>query len=142
MPEETTPLHRKLHLVIYTISGIDSGMKDFRHRHKIAFGPTATGTKRQNEYYIGLDTYAELLWSLLVYDISFSTLDSIGAKICKSTGKGLEIPPGLIYVTEYCCKMKLRLLKMSTAEEKKRGKARLMAMLDESEDPAVRSFQP
>ncbi|GFO04134.1 reverse transcriptase [Plakobranchus ocellatus] len=82
----------------------------------------------------------KLLWPLLVYEISTSTAESIETKINRFTRKWLEFPRGSMDVAMYCHKAKLRLALKSIVEEYKCGKTRLMTMLEDSEDPAVRSI--
>ncbi|GFR85040.1 reverse transcriptase [Elysia marginata] len=84
----------------------------------------------------------KLLWPLLVYDICCSTVESIEAKINKYTRKWLGFPPGLSDVAMYCRKAKLKLLMKSILEEYKCGKVRLVTMLEESDDPVVKTVQP
>ncbi|GFO47836.1 reverse transcriptase [Plakobranchus ocellatus] len=84
----------------------------------------------------------KLLWPLLVYDICSSTVEAIEAKINKYTRKWLEVPPGLSDVAMYCRKAKLKLPMKSILEEYKCGKARLPTMLEESDDPVVKTVQP
>ncbi|GFS06016.1 reverse transcriptase [Elysia marginata] len=84
----------------------------------------------------------KLLWPLLVYDICCSTVESIEAKINKYTRKWLGVPLGLSDVAMYCRKAKLKLLMKSILEEYKCGKVRLVTMLEESDDPVVKTVQP
>ena len=84
----------------------------------------------------------KLLWPLLVYEISTTTVEAIEAKINRFTRKWLGVPPGLTDVALYCRKAKLRLPLKSVVVEYKCGKARLMSMLEDSEDPVVRAVQP
>ncbi|GFO45619.1 reverse transcriptase [Plakobranchus ocellatus] len=84
----------------------------------------------------------KLLWPLLVYDICSSTVEAIEAKINKYTRKWLGVPPGLSDVAMYCRKAKLKLPMKSILEEYKCGKARLLTMLEESDDPVVKTVQP
>ncbi|GFN84901.1 reverse transcriptase [Plakobranchus ocellatus] len=84
----------------------------------------------------------KLLWPLLVYDICSSTVEAIEAKINKYTRKWLGVPPGLSDVAMYCRKAKLKLPMTSILEEYKCGKARLLTMLEESDDPMVKTVQP
>ncbi|KAK3779422.1 hypothetical protein RRG08_015823 [Elysia crispata] len=67
------------------------------------------------------------------------TLRQIEAKINKFTRMWLGVPPGLTDVAMYCRKAKLRLSVKSILEEYKCGKARLLSMLEDSEDPVVKS---
>ncbi|GFN84934.1 reverse transcriptase [Plakobranchus ocellatus] len=84
----------------------------------------------------------KLLWPLLVYDICSSAVEAIEAKTNKYTRKWLGVPPGLSDVAMYCRKAKLKLLMKSNLEEYKCGKARLLTMLEESDDPVVKTVQP
>ena len=84
----------------------------------------------------------KLLWPLLVYEICSTTVEAIKAKINKFTRRWLGVPPGLTDVTMYCRKAKLRLPLKSILEEYKCGKARLLSMLEDSEDPIVKTVQP
>ncbi|GFR81669.1 reverse transcriptase [Elysia marginata] len=84
----------------------------------------------------------KLLWPLLVYDICCSTVESIEAKINKYTRIWLGVPPGLSDVAMYCRKAKLKLPMKSILEEYKCGKVRLVTMLEESDDPVVKTVQP
>ncbi|GFN84980.1 reverse transcriptase [Plakobranchus ocellatus] len=81
----------------------------------------------------------KLLWPLLVYDICSTTIE---AKINKYTRKWLGVPPGLSDGSMYCRKAKLKLPMKSILEEYKCGKARLLTMLEESDDPVVKTVQP
>ncbi|GFO20545.1 reverse transcriptase [Plakobranchus ocellatus] len=83
----------------------------------------------------------KLLWPLLVYDICSSTVEAIEAKINKHTRKWLGVPPGLSDVAMYCRKAKLKLPMKSILEENKCGKVRLLTMLEESDDPVVKTVQ-
>ncbi|GFO28737.1 polyprotein [Plakobranchus ocellatus] len=69
-------------------------------------------------------------------------LEAIEAKVNKHTRKWLGVPPGLSDVALYCRKAKLKLPMKSTLEEYKCGKARLLTMLEESDDPVVSTVQP
>ncbi|GFO37481.1 reverse transcriptase [Plakobranchus ocellatus] len=84
----------------------------------------------------------KLLWPLLVYDICSTTVEAIEAKINKYTRKWLGIPPSLSDVAMYCRKAKLKLPLKSILEEYKCGKVRLLTMLEESDDPVVKTVQP
>ena len=84
----------------------------------------------------------KLLWPLLVYEICSTTVEAIGSKINKFTRRWLGVPHGLTDVAMYCRKAKLRLQLKSILEEYKCGKARLLSMLEDSEDPAVKTVQP
>ncbi|GFN94269.1 reverse transcriptase [Plakobranchus ocellatus] len=84
----------------------------------------------------------KLLLPVLVYEISTSTVESIEGKISRFTRKWLGVPPGLTDVAMICRKAKLRLPLKSIVEDYKYGKATLMTMFEDSEDPAVRSIQP
>ncbi|GFN90949.1 reverse transcriptase [Plakobranchus ocellatus] len=79
----------------------------------------------------------KLLWPLLDNDICSNTveLEAIEAKINKYTWKWLGVPPGLSDVAMYCRKAKLKLPMKSILEEYKCVKARLLTMLEESDDP-------
>ncbi|GFN82623.1 reverse transcriptase [Plakobranchus ocellatus] len=79
---------------------------------------------------------------LIVYKISTFTVESIEAKIYRFTRKWLGVSPRVTDVAMYCRKAKLRLPLKSIVEEYKFGKARLMVMLEDSDEPAVRSIQP
>ncbi|GFN99286.1 reverse transcriptase [Plakobranchus ocellatus] len=93
-------------------------------------------------YFIKFMLIPKLLWPLLVYDICSSTVEAIESKINKYTRKWLGVPPGLSDVAMYCRKAKLKLPKKSILEEYKCGKARLLTMLEESDDPVVKTVQP
>ena len=84
----------------------------------------------------------KLLWPLLVYEICSNTVKAIEAKINKFTRRWLAVPPGLTDVAMYCRKAKLRLPLKSILEEYKCGKARLLSMSEDSEDPVVKTVQP
>ena len=84
----------------------------------------------------------KLLWPLLVYEICSTTVEAIEAKINKYTRRWLGAPLGLTDVAMYCRKAKLRLPQKSILEEYKCGKARLLSMLEDSEDPIVKTVQP
>ncbi|GFN91262.1 reverse transcriptase [Plakobranchus ocellatus] len=71
----------------------------------------------------------KLLWPLLEYEISTSTVESIEAKINRFIRKWLGIRPCLTDVAMCCLKAKLRLSLKSIVEEYKCGKARLTTML-------------
>ncbi|GFO16342.1 reverse transcriptase [Plakobranchus ocellatus] len=81
----------------------------------------------------------KLLWPLLAYHICSSTVEAIEGKINKYTRKWLGVPPGLSDVAMYCRKTKLKLPMKSILEEYKCGKARLLTMLEESDDPVVKT---
>ena len=84
----------------------------------------------------------KLLWPLLIYDISVSTVETMEGKINKYTRKWLGTPPGLTDVALYCRQAKLRLPLKSILEEYKAGKARLLSMLEDSADPVVKAAEP
>ena len=84
----------------------------------------------------------KLLWPLLVYEICSTTAEAIEAKINKFTRRWLGVPPGLTDVAMYCRKAKLRLPLKSIFEEYKCGKATLLSMVEDSEDPVVKTVQP
>ncbi|GFO10581.1 reverse transcriptase [Plakobranchus ocellatus] len=83
----------------------------------------------------------KLLWPLLVYDICSTTVEAIEAKINKYTRKWLGVSPGLSDVAMHCRKAKLKLPMKSFLEENKCGKARLLTMLEESDDPVVKTIK-
>ena len=83
-----------------------------------------------------------LLWPLLIYEITTSTVEAIERKINKFTRKWLGVPPGLTDVALYCKQAKLRLPLKSIVEEYKAGKVRLQMMLEDSPDEVVKSVQP
>ncbi|GFO25117.1 reverse transcriptase [Plakobranchus ocellatus] len=83
----------------------------------------------------------KLLWPLLEYEISTSSVESIEAIINTFTRKWLGFPPCQRDVAMYCRKAKLRLPLISIVEEYKCRKARLMTMLEDSDETAVRLFQ-
>ena len=58
------------------------------------------------------------------------------------TRRWLGLPPGLTVEAMFCRKVKLRLPLKSILEEYKCGKARLLSMLENSEDPVVKTVQP
>ncbi|GFO12335.1 reverse transcriptase [Plakobranchus ocellatus] len=84
----------------------------------------------------------KLLWPLIVYDICSSTVEAIEAKINKYTRKWQGVPPGLSDVVMYSRKAKLKLPMKSILEEYKCGKVTLPTMLEESDDPVVKTVQP
>ncbi|GFN85575.1 reverse transcriptase [Plakobranchus ocellatus] len=84
----------------------------------------------------------KLLWPLLVYDICSTSVEATEAKINKYTRKWLKVPPGLLDVAMYCREAKLKLPMKSILEEYKRGKAKLLTVLEESDDPVVKTVQP
>ncbi|GFN76057.1 reverse transcriptase [Plakobranchus ocellatus] len=84
----------------------------------------------------------KLLWPLLVYDICFTTVEAIDVKINKYTRKWLVVPPDLSDVAINCRKPKLKLPMKSILEEYKCGKARILTMLEEYDDPVVKTVQP
>ena len=84
----------------------------------------------------------KLLWPLLIYDISTSTVEIMEGKINKYTRKWLGVPPGLTDVALYSRQAKLRLPLKSILEEYKAGKARLLSMLEDSTDPVVKEAKP
>ena len=81
----------------------------------------------------------KLLWPLLVYEICSTTVETIEAEINKFTRRWLEVPPDLTDVAMDCCKAKLRLPLKSILKGYKCGKARLLSMLEDSEDPVVKT---
>ena len=84
----------------------------------------------------------KLLWPLLVYEICSSTIEAIEAKINKFTRRWLGVPPRITDVAMYCRNAKLRLPLKSILEEYICGEARLLSMLEDSEDPVVKTVQP
>ena len=82
------------------------------------------------------------LWPLLIYEVSPTTVEAIEAKINKLTRRWLRVPPGLTDVAQHCRKVKLKLLLKTILEEYKCGKARLLSMLEDSEDSVVKTVQP
>ncbi|GFS10621.1 reverse transcriptase [Elysia marginata] len=84
----------------------------------------------------------QLLWSLLVYEICCSTVESMEVIINKYTRKWLGVPPGLSDVAMYCRKATLKLPMKSILEKYKCGKFRLVTMLEVSDDPVVKTVQP
>ena len=85
---------------------------------------------------------SEAALPLLVYEICSTTIETIEAKINKFTRRRLGVGPTLANVAMYCGKTKLRFLLKSIVEEYKCGKARLLSMLEDSEDPIVKTVQP
>ena len=83
----------------------------------------------------------KLLWPLMVYEICSTAVEAIEAKINKFTRRWLGMPLGLTDVAMYCNKAKLRLSLKSILEEYKCGKARLLSMLEDSEDTVVKTVQ-
>ena len=86
----------------------------------------------------------KFLWPLLVYEIC-STIQHrpSKAKINNFTRRWIGTPlVGLTDVAMYCCKAKLRPPLKSILEEYKRGKARLLSMLEDSENSTVKTVQP
>ena len=79
-----------------------------------------------------------LLWSLLVYEIVTSTVESLEAKINKYTRKWLGLPLGSSDVALYCREAKLKLSFKSIVEEFKSRKM----MLDDSKDEVIKSLKP
>ena len=84
----------------------------------------------------------KLLWPLLIYEICSTTVEAIEAKVNKFTRRWLGVPPGLTDVAMYSQKAKLKLPLKSIVEEYKCGKARLLSILEDSEDPVVKTVQP
>ncbi|KAK3800257.1 hypothetical protein RRG08_018867 [Elysia crispata] len=84
----------------------------------------------------------KLLWPFLVYEICSTTVEAIEAKITKFSRRWLGVPSGLTDVAMYCRKAKLRVPLKSILEEYKCGNARLLSMLEDSEDPVVKIVQP
>ena len=84
---------------------------------------------------------AKFLWPLLDYEICSTTVEAIEAKLNKFNRRWLGILPDLRDVAIYCCKAKLKLPLKSILEEYKCGKARLIPMLEDSEDPVVKTVQ-
>ena len=82
----------------------------------------------------------KLLWPLLVYEICSTTVDPIEAKIRRFTRRFQGVPPGLTGVATYCRKTKLKLTLKSILEEYKFGKDRLLPMLEDPEDPFVKTL--
>ncbi|KAK3799430.1 hypothetical protein RRG08_009973 [Elysia crispata] len=72
-------------------------------------------------------------------EICSTTVEAVEIKINKFTRRWLGLPPGVTGVAMYCCKAKLRLPLKSILEEYKCGKARLLSMLEDSEDPVVKT---
>ena len=60
----------------------------------------------------------------------------------KSTRRWLRVPPGLTDVAMYCHKANMKVPLKSILEEYKCGKARLLSMLEDSEDPIAKTVQP
>ena len=83
--------------------------------------------------------FPKLLWPLLVYEICSITVEAIEVKINKFTRIWLGVPPGLTGVAMFCSKVKLRLPLKSISEEYECGKARLLSVLEDSEDPVVKT---
>ncbi|GFO40444.1 reverse transcriptase [Plakobranchus ocellatus] len=83
----------------------------------------------------------KFLWLLSVNEICSTTSEAIEAKINIYTRKWLGVPPGLSDVAMYCRKAKLKLPMKSILEEYKCGKAILLTMLEESDDPVVSTVQ-
>ena len=81
----------------------------------------------------------KLLWPLLVYETCSNRVEAIDDKF---TRRWLGVLPGLTDMAMYCRKAKLRLPLKSILEEYKCGKARLLSMLEDSEDPVVKTVQP
>ncbi|GFO35531.1 reverse transcriptase [Plakobranchus ocellatus] len=86
----------------------------------------------------------KLVWSFLVslYVITNSTVEFTEAEMNKFTRRWLGVPPGLADVAMYCYKVELKLPLESIVGEAKCGKAKLITMLKDSENPAMRSIQP
>ena len=84
----------------------------------------------------------KLLWPLLIYEISLTTVEALEAKINRFTRKWLGVPPCLTDVALYGRQAKLRLPFKSITEEYKCGKTRLAVMLETSEDDVVKAVQP
>ncbi|GFS24431.1 reverse transcriptase [Elysia marginata] len=83
----------------------------------------------------------KLLWPLLVYDICCSAVELIESKINKFTRKLLGVPSGLSDVAMHCRKAKLKLPMKSILEEYKCGKARLVTMLEESDEQVIKTVK-
>ena len=79
----------------------------------------------------------KLLWPRLVYEICSTTVEAIEDKINKFTKRWLGVPRDLTDVAMYSRKAKLRLPLKSILEEYKCGRARLLSMLEYSENPFV-----
>ena len=79
---------------------------------------------------------------LVVYEICSTIVKAIEAKLNKFTRKWFGVRPGLTNVAMYCRKAKLRLPVKSILEEYQCGKARLLSMLEDSEDAVVKTVQP
>ncbi|KAK3791550.1 hypothetical protein RRG08_002907 [Elysia crispata] len=73
----------------------------------------------------------KILWPLMVYEICSTSVEAMEAQINKFTD-----------VAMYCSKAKLRRPLKSILEEYKCGNARLLSMLEDSEDPLVKTVQP
>merc|ERR1712237_52979 len=71
----------------------------------------------------------KLLWPLLIYEISLTTVEALEAKINRFTRKWLGVPPCLTDVALYGRQAKLRLPFKSITEEYKCGKTQLAVML-------------
>ena len=84
----------------------------------------------------------KLLWLLLIYDICTSTVEGLESLSSKFLRRWLGVPPGFSNVGLYGKANKLALPLRSITEEFKVGKARLLSMLQTSEDTLVRSTMP
>ncbi|KAK3744418.1 hypothetical protein RRG08_000851 [Elysia crispata] len=90
----------------------------------------------------GLETVELATEGLLAINRCGLQVEAIEAKINEFTRRWLGVPPELTDVARYCRKAKLRVPLKSILEEYKCGKARLLSMLEDSEDPIVKTVQP
>ncbi|GFS01182.1 reverse transcriptase [Elysia marginata] len=87
-----------------------------------------------------LDTL--IAWCRVKFKPKKSRIESIEAIINKYTRKWLGVPPGLSDVAMYCRKAKLKLPMKSNLDEYKCENVRLVTMLEDSDDPVVKTVQP
>ncbi|GFS08786.1 reverse transcriptase [Elysia marginata] len=85
--------------------------------------------------------FPKFLRPRLVYDICCSTVESIESKINKYARTWPRVSPGLLDVAMYCIKAKLKLPMKSVLEEYKCGKVRLVTILEDYDDPVVKTVQ-
>ena len=90
--------------------------------------------------YFGL--IPKLAWSLQIYEVSLTKVETMERLISKSIKKWLGVPNSLTNVALYSSSTKLKLPTLSLVEEYKLGKARLFQMLRDARDPLVKNAQP
>ena len=90
--------------------------------------------------YFGL--IPNLAWSLQIYEVLLTKVETMERLISKFILKWLGVPNSLTNVALYSSSTKLKLPTLSLVEEYKLGKARLFQMLRDSRDPLVKNAQP